>query len=157
MATIKKDVLVIQGLLGDDSTPSADGGLDKLLRRERAQVSVQLAATGTVEVTLWSSTPFDAELQSANLSIAATQAANAASRDYQLFYDDGAGGSATAITAELDGTATAVTAAVNNALTVTPNVTIPAGSRVYLNTTHNGAGAAADITAEAELRYQDDA
>lgn len=110
-----------------------------------------LAATG--EITLIPSTLAAAKTTAANLSIVTTVDATANSRDYQLFYDDGAGGTPVALSSELVGTATAVTAAVRNPLTITAGVTIPAGSRVYLNSTHNGCGVASCVSATVTVEY----
>ena len=69
--------------------------------------------------------------------------AAANSLDGQLYYDDGAGGAAVALSSLYDGTATAVPADERCDFVQTAahqETLIPAGSRVYVNVTVNGAG-----------------
>jgi hypothetical protein len=136
-----------------NASDNTDDALE-LLARFHVQTAAQLPAAGTIETTLIGVTPFAMRLLSANMGIQATQAKHANSRDYQITYDDGAAGSPVTLTTDLDGTATAVTKDVVNPLTVTAGKIIPAGSRVYLSSTVNACGAAADITLDAWFEYE---
>lgn len=128
--------------------------LNDNLKIVKAAGGAQMPATGTLEFTLIAKTEAALRLKEAHLMAQATLAAAAASRDWQIQYDDGAGGTAVTLTSLYDGTATAVTAAVRNAMTVTAGVIIPAGSRVYVESTVNSTGAAADIQCDAEFAYE---
>jgi hypothetical protein len=139
---------------GTSNLADNDALAEDYLAQRQYQGSAQLGATGTQEVTVCAQTPAAARLTSAHVMILATQAANANSRDYKIQYDDGAAGTAVDLTSDLDGTAVAVTQDRVNALTVTAGVIIPAGSRVYLVSTANGCGDAADIQVCVELEYE---
>jgi hypothetical protein len=135
-------------------TPGTPSDFEKRFLRERVTgAAVLAAASDALEINLISATPAAGKLVSANIGIQVTQAAAANSHDYRIYYDDGAGGSAVALTSLYDGSATAVTANVLNAFTVTAGVAIPAGSRVYVVTAKSGCGAAANLQFEATLEY----
>jgi len=74
--------------------------------------------------------------------------AAAISRDCQLEYDDGAGGTPVVLATLWDGTAsTSVSGQVSELAGVLATVEIPVGSRIYANCTHNSTGVAWDETA----------
>lgn len=161
MATAAKEkALRIQALVDDTDQPAAgsDGETTKLLSYRQAEAEASWIADedGPVEMTLVAKLPLDAQMLDGFITIRATQAANASSSDYQLFYDDGAGGAPVALSSEYDGTATAVTLNVRNALVLTAAhlaTVIPAGSRIYCNSTENGTRPAAQVGCQINYKY----
>ena len=101
---------------------------------------------GAKEITLINVTKYDAQLISASFIPETGVAANAASLNAQLLYDDGAGGAPTALSTDWDGTALTSVSGQVSALVVTPATTIPAGSRVYVAITVNAGGDVWDET-----------
>lgn len=143
MAVTEK-VRRFQSIVDDTDAPATgtDGETTKTLTYHYASQAAEFAsAQGTTEITIVPYTALPANIVNGFIMIAATQAANASSSDYQLFYDDGAGGTPVALSADYDGTATAVTQEVRNAFVISAalqRVLIPAGSRIYVNSTGNG-------------------
>lgn len=146
MAVTAKVGQTLQRLIARFSSTNDENNdaVETKMRRERGFGSVQTAATGTIEVTLIDNVIEQSTVTSASFHVLATVAAGANSRDMQLFYDDGVGGGNTSLSSLYDGTATAFTTGVRNSLTITAGVRIPAGSRVFMESTHNGTGAAID-------------
>jgi hypothetical protein len=124
------------------------------LARDNFSGAAQLAATGTQEVTLCQKTKAPLRILEGSFAVLATSAADANSRDAQLKYDDGAGGTAVALSSLYDGTAVAMTQDVRNALTITAGVIVPTGSRIYIESTANGCGFALDIMADVLVEYE---
>lgn len=115
----------------------------------QAHMSKDIVETGSsVEVTLVLKTVEPCFCVGGRFVPETAISATANSRDCGLVYDDGAGGTPVALATLLDGTATATTAGqVNELAGALTTVEIPVGSRIYMNLTHNGSGAAWDETA----------
>jgi hypothetical protein len=145
MAALKAMFNRLASLVDEESTGQAD--LRNALLRKQYQNSKDITeVTGTLEITVCAATPYKSKLIRAAFVAETGVTAAANSRDMQLQYDDGAAGAAVDLTTDLNGTAVTTVAGVKTALTVTAGVAIPAGSRLYFNSTHNSSGVAWDET-----------
>lgn len=112
--------------------------------------------TGTLEITLVHKTREACFISGGRFVPETAMTAHANSRDLIIEYDDGAGGSAVALCTEwigiVSGGTDTVAGQVNEMTGVLSTVEIPAGSRIYFKSTHNGTGIAWDETSfEADL------
>jgi hypothetical protein len=147
-----KDILDRLQSLVDELT-NGPATLDVSLRYQTAQGQRDVdALTGTIEITVVGVTSADAYISAASFVTETASAADGNSRNMELLYDDGAGGAAVSLSTDFDNTATAITAGQMTSLVVTPLVSVPAGSRIYFNCTHNGTGVILDET-ECFLEY----
>lgn len=147
----------IASLLSDTDTGTPED-IDYALRFKKKSTTRDVtAATGTLDVTVIASLERASFMVSGSFVPESGQVAGANSRDVQLFYDDGAGGAATAISVLFDGTASDMDADQNNALDFTgfTDDLVPATSRVFFRLTDNGTGFVMDETLlELEYKYQ---
>lgn len=133
-----------------EGTGSVD--LDYALRNHTVQSAEDVTAAGK-EVTLVNVTKFAANVVSASFCPETGVVGAGASLSARLFHDDGAGGGPVALCTLWNGvTETSVDGQVSAFAGMLVGVDIPLGSRIYVDVTVNGAGAAWDETGF-ELEY----
>lgn len=135
-----------------EATGSAD--LDYALRNHIVAANADITNAG-VEINLVNKTTKACKLIAGNFCPETGVAANAASLDARLFFDDGAGAGTTALCDLWDGTASSSTSSqVSDFATVLIAQAIPVGSRIYVAVTVNAGGDVWDDTNfEIELAY----
>jgi len=108
-----------------------------------------------VQITLVGKTPYLSKITDGHFIPETGVAAAAASLSARLFFDDGAGAGATALSAIVDGTAvTTVSFQRADFPTLVTAQSIPVGSRIYAAITVNGAGAVwNDTQFEVEIAF----
>ena len=142
------------GALVDDTATGRDD-IDQCLRDIFPNVTADLT-NAAVEITLINSLDRPAYIQTASFVPESTVGAAANHLSLQMFYDDGAGGAAVALTDLWSGVIPGTTAYTRVPF-LNPVVAtlIPVGSRIYCNVAVIAGGAAYDDTSiEAKLRYE---
>ena len=152
MTTFSAMALRLASFTGQETTGAADHAYAVKNRTFGADADITNAA---VQITLVGKTPYLSKITDGHFTPETGVTADGASLDAQLFYDDGAGAGATALSALLDGTTVTT---VSNQRTDFPTLvvaaSIPVGSRIYVDITVNAGGDVWDDTHfEAEIAY----
>ena len=141
----------LDSFASQETTGSAD--LTAALRDVNRSVNADVT-NAAVEINIINNVKFVSRIVSASFVPETGVAANAASLDAEIFFDDGASGGATSLCDMWDGTASSSTSSEREDFAnPVVGVDIPVGSRIYVAITVNAGGDVWDDTAfEVEIR-----